>query len=440
MRLLLKGGLVIDPQSGMEKEADVRIVEGKIIEIGPHLKSVGDAEQEELINVQGKIVAPGFIDMHVHLREPGGEAHETILTGCQAAVAGGFTVIAAMPNTKPCADNEGVIELVKVRAQKADLVQVLPIGTISKGRVGQEISEMGSLYRVGAVAFSDDGSGVASSEVMRRALEYAKKFGAPVISHCEDAALAGDGLMHEGYWSTVLGLRGIPAQAEEVMVARDILLAELTGGKLHLAHLSTMGSVALLRFARERGIPVTAEATPHHLLLTDEEVQLQGYSSSTKVNPPLRSQADVEALRIAVKEGLIGCIATDHAPWSEEEKEQEYAKAPSGIVGLETAIPIVWDTLVVKGKMSPQELIARFTTGPAEVLGIEKEKGSLAVGRAADITIIDPQLQKVVSASEFYSKGKNTPVDGRTFQGWPVMTIVGGKIVMRDGKVKGDKN
>ena len=345
-----------------------------------------------------------------------------------------------MPNTQPCADNEGVIELIKVRAQKADLVQVLPIGTISKERKGQEISEMGSLFRAGAVAFSDDGSGVVSSEVMRRALEYAKILDAPIISHCEDTALAGDGLMHEGYWSTDLGLRGIPAQAEEIMVARDILLAELTGGKLHLAHLSTAGSVALLRFARERGIMVTAEATPHHLLLTDEEVKLQSYATSTKVNPPLRSQADVEALRAAVKEGLIGCIATDHAPWSEEEKEQEYAKAPFGIASLETAIPIVWDTLVVKGKMNPLELIARFTTGPAEVLGIEKEKGFFAVGRTADITVIDPQMKKAVNANVFYSKGKNTPVDGRAFQGWPVMTIVGGKIVMRDGIVKGDKN
>jgi len=440
MGFLLKGGLVIDPQTGLEKEADVRVAAGKIREIGQHLEKGGAEESEELIDVQGKIVAPGFIDMHVHLREPGGEAHETIFSGCQAAAAGGFTVIAAMPNTKPCADNEAVIELVKARAQQADLVQVIPIGTISKGRKGEEISEMVSLYRVGARAFSDDGSGVASSEVMRRALEYSKVIGAPILAHCEDAALAGEGLMHEGYWSTVLGLRGIPAQAEEIMVARDILLAELTGGNLHLAHLSTAGSVALLRFAREQRIPVTAEATPHHLLLTDEEVQLQGYSTSTKVNPPLRSKNDVEAVRTAVKEGLIGCIATDHAPWSEEDKEQEYAKAPYGIAGLETAIPIVWDTLVVQGKMSRLELIARFTTGPAKVLGLEQEKGCLAIGRTADLTIIDPQRRRTVAASEFYSQGKNTPVEGRTFQGWPVMTIVGGKIIMRDGKVKGDKN
>ena len=433
MKFLLKGGMVLDPQTGWEKEGDIRIAGGKITELGADLAG-RDEDGEELIDVQGKIVAPGFIDLHVHLREPGGEAHETILTGCRAAAAGGFTTIAAMPNTSPCADNEGVLELVKVRAQKAGLVRVLPIGTISKGRAGQEIAEIGSLYRAGAAAVSDDGSCVANSEVMRRALEYTKIFGLPVISHSEDVTLSADGLMHEGAWSTLLGLRGIPAQAEEIMVARDILLAELTGGKLHLAHLSTAGSVALLRYARERGIPVTAEATPHHLLLTDEEVR--DYSTQTKVNPPLRSKADVEALREAVAEGLISCIATDHAPWSQEEKEQEYSKAPSGIVGLETAIPMVWDTLVVQGKMSPLELIARFTTGPAKVLGLEQ--GYLAVGQAADLTVIDPHLQKAVQASEFYSKGRNTPVDGRVFQGWPVMTIVGGKIVMREGKVKGD--
>lgn len=432
-RFLLKGGLVLDPKTGLEKEWDVRVEKGRISELGSDLAQEAD---EEVIDVKGKIVAPGFIDLHVHLREPGGEAHETILTGCQAAVAGGFTAITAMPNTKPCADNEGIIELVKNRAQQAGLAQVFPIGAISKGRQGQEIAEIGSLYQAGAIAVSDDGSPITSSEVMRRALEYTKIFGIPVISHCEDLALAADGLMHEGKWSTVLGLRGIPAQAEEIMVARDILLAQLTGGKLHLAHLSTAGSVELLRFAQKRGIAVTAEATPHHLLLTDEEVQ--AYATNTKVNPPLRSREDVRAIRQAVKEDLIQCIATDHAPWSQEEKEQEYNRAPNGIVGLETAVPMVWDTLVVKEKMSSLELIARFTIGPARVLNLDR--GYLAVGKEANITIIDPLLQKKVQASTFYSKGKNTPVDGRTFQGWPVMTIVEGKIVMRDGKVKGEKN
>lgn len=341
-----------------------------------------------------------------------------------------------MPNTNPCADNEGVIELVKRRAQEVGLVQVLPIGTISKERLSKEIAEIGSLYRAGAVAVSDDGNCVLDSEVMRRALEYTKIFGIPVISHSEDETLSGDGLMHEGKWSTNLGLRGIPAQAEEIMIARDIFLAELTGGKLHLAHVSTAGSVALLEFARERGLKITAEATPHHLLLTDEAVK--DYSTYTKVKPPLRSKEDVGALQEAVKSGLISCIATDHAPWSEEEKEQEYSRAPFGISGLETAIPITWNTLVIEKKMSPLEFVARFTTGPAKVLGIEK--GMLAVGSDADLTIIDPLLRKTVQAKQFYSLGKNTPVEGRDFQGWPLMTIVGGKIMMQDGKIKGDGN
>lgn len=429
MRFLLKGGLVIDPKTGLEKNWDVRVSGDKISELGPNL--VLEDAAEEVIDVTGKIVAPGFIDIHVHLREPGGEAHETILTGCRAAAAGGFTAIAAMPNTQPCADNGAVVEYVQYRARQAGLVRVYPIGAISKGRQGKEIAEMGSLYQAGVVAVSDDGSPVVSSEVMRRALEYSKLFGIPVISHCEDPELVADGQMHEGKWSTQCGLRGIPAQAEEVMVARDILLAQLTGGRLHLAHLSTAGSVALLRFAAEQGIGVTAEATPHHLLLTDEEVQ--DYNTNTKVNPPLRSREDVQAVREAVRDGLIQCIVTDHAPWSQEEKEQEYNRAPNGISGLETAVPIVWDTMVVKEKVRPIDLLARWTTGPAQVLNLDK--GYLAAGATADITVLDPALIKKVTVENFYSKGRNTPVDGRSFQGWPVMTIVGGKIVMRDGIV-----
>lgn len=434
MRYLFKGGLVLDPKTRLEKEWDVRVAGGKITELGPHLEP--EADEEELVDVSGKIVAPGFIDAHVHLREPGDEVHETIRTGCLAAVAGGFTAVCAMPNTLPCADNEAVIEYVIKRAKDAGLARVYPIGAITKGRQGKEIAEMGALYQAGAVAVSDDGNPVENSEVMRRALEYTQIFGIPVIAHCEDKGLSADGLMHEGAWATVLGLRGIPAQAEEAMVARDLLLAQLTGGRLHLAHLSTAGSVALLRFAREQGIKVTAEATPHHLLLTDEAVQ--GYDTNTKVNPPLRSKEDVQAIRAAVREGLIQCVASDHAPWAQEDKEQEYHRAPSGIAGLETAVPIVWDTLVVKEKMKPMELIARWTTGPAQVLNLDK--GYLAVGIDADLTVIDPHLNKKVEAESFYSLGKNTPVNGRSFQGWPVLTVVEGKIVMRDGKVKEDIN
>lgn len=428
MEYILKGGLVIEPKTDLEKVLDIHIKDGIIKAMGTDLNEKG----VESIDLRGKIVAPGFIDMHVHLREPGGEAHETILTGCRAAAAGGFTAVAAMPNTKPCADNEGVIELIKARAQKAGLVRVLPIGTISKEQKGEEISEIGSMYRTGIVAVSDDGKPVISSETMRRALEYTQIFNIPVISHCEDTVLAGGGYMHEGYWSTVLGLKGIPAQAEETMAARDIILAGMTGGRLHLAHVSTRGTVELLKFARSQGIKVTAEATPHHILLTDEDVK--GYNTNTKVNPPLRSSEHGKALQEALKEGLIQCLATDHAPWSREEKEQEYALAPNGISGLETAIPICWDTLVVKGVLTPAQLIAKFTTGPAQVLNLQG--GSLTQGIAADLTVIDPNLKKQVCGQDFYSKGKNTPVDGRVFQGWPVMTVVEGRIIMQDGKVK----
>lgn len=423
--------MVIDPGTNLQAQLDIHVVNSRIASLGKDLTT----DKAEIIDLTGMIVAPGFIDMHVHLREPGGEAHETILTGCQAAAAGGFTAITAMPNTKPCADNESVIELVVNRAREADLVRVYPIGAISKGQKGQEITEMGNLCKAGAVAVSDDGRPVESSEVMRRALEYSQIFNIPVISHCEDIALAGDGLMHEGYWSTVLGLKGIPPEAEETMAARDILLAGLTGGRLHLAHLSTKGSMELLRFARAQGIKVTAEVTPHHLLLTDEAVQ--GYDTNTKVNPPLRSRPHLEAVRQGIKEGLISCIVTDHAPWAPEEKEHEYAKAPNGISGLETAIAVCWDTLVVSGDITPGQLIALFTTGPAGILNLPA--GKIAEGAAADFTVIDPNLTKRVEAKSFYSKGKNSPLDGRSFRGWPVLTMVGGKIVMQDGKVRGAK-
>ncbi len=427
MEYILKGGVVIDPKTDMEKRLDIHVDNGKIKALGSNITE----KNIETIDAAGRIIAPGFIDLHVHLREPGLEAHETIATGCRAAVAGGFTTIAAMPNTKPCADNEAVLELIKNRADRLKLARVLPIGAISKGQQGEEISEIGSLYQTGAVAISDDGKPVVNSEVMRRALEYTQIFGIPVISHSEELHLKGDGVMHEGYWSMLLGLAGIPAQAEEVMVARDLILAELTGGQLHLAHLSTRGSVELLEFYLDKQVKVTAEVTPHHLLLTDEEVK--EYNTSTKVNPPLRSRDHVEAVRKALKKGTISCIATDHAPWSEEEKEQEYNKAPFGISGLETAVAVCWDTLVVKGGFSPKELIARFTTGPAGVLHLPC--GTIAQGAEADFTVIDPNLTKQVDTALFYSKGKNSPVNGRSFRGWPVMTIVGGNIVMKDGVV-----
>jgi dihydroorotase len=425
---ILKGARLLDPATGLDKQLDIQIVNGRIKQIGENIEVRGLTAYD----LTGRIIAPGFIDMHVHFREPGFEGNETIATGVKAAVAGGFTAVACMPNTKPCVDNEAVVEFIKNRAAEVALAKVYPIGTISKKQQGEEISEIGSLYKAGIAAISDDGKPVVNSEVMRRALEYSKLFDLPVLSHSEEPALSTGGDMHEGYWSTFLGLKGIPAQAEEIMVARDILLAGLTGGRLHLCHLSTRGSIELLRYARAQGIQVTAEATPHHLLLTDEEVR--GYDTSTKVNPPLRSAEHVAAVRQAVKEGLVPCIASDHAPWCREEKEQEYSKAPNGISGLETAVAVSWDTLVIKEKMNPLEFIARFTTGPANALNIQR--GRIAPGEEADLTVIDPLLKRQVDVHTFYSKGKNSPYQGRIFQGWPVMTVVGGQIMMQDGKVK----
>lgn len=428
MEYILKGARLLDPTTGLDKALDIQIENGLIKHIGENITGSGIP----VYDLSGKIIAPGFLDMHVHLREPGFEGNETIATGLKAAVAGGITAVACMPNTKPCVDNAAVVELIKAKAAAAGLAKIYPIGTISKKQLGEEISEIGSMVDAGIAAVSDDGKPVVNSEVMRRALEYTKLFDIPVLSHSEEPALSAGGDMHEGYWSTLLGLKGIPAQAEEIMVARDILLAGLTGGRLHLCHLSTTGSVELLRFAHAQGIRVTAEATPHHLALTDEEVQ--GYDTATKVNPPLRGAEHAAAVRQAVKEGLISCIASDHAPWSREEKEQEYSKAPNGISGLETAIAVSWDTLVLKEKMNPLEFVARFTTGPAAALNIKRP--CLAAGEEATLTIIDPNLKKQVDVNTFYSKGKNSPYKGRLFQGWPVMTIIGGHIVMQDGKVK----
>jgi dihydroorotase len=426
--ILLKGGLVLDPASQTEQVMDVRIAGGVIQKMGVGL----DAAGARIVDVSGKIVAPGLIDLHVHLREPGGEVHETIRTGSMAAAAGGFTTICAMPNTSPRGDDPTVMEYILREGAGCGLTEVLPIGTISKKSEGKEISEIGLLCQAGACAISDDGNPVVSGLVLRRALEYAGPFGIPVIDHCEDPGLKDEGLMHEGYWSTRLGLKGIPAESEAVAVARDILLAGLTRGKMHLAHISARQSVELLRFAAECGIPVTAEATPHHLALTDAEVQ--GYDTSFKVSPPLRGEDHRRAVLEAVKSGLITCIATDHAPWDQEHKDCEFENASNGIVGMETALAVVWDTLVVREGMRPMDLIARMTLGPAEVLG-RKDRGRLAEGGRADLVVVDPELSRRVDRETLYSKGKNCPYHGRTYQGWPVLTVANGRITMEDGKV-----
>lgn len=421
MRILLKGGKVVDPLQNKITSQDILIEDGFIVSLGRGLK----AEGAKIYNIQGKLAAPGFIDMHVHLREPGFEAKETVATGCRAAVAGGFTSVACMPNTHPVADSATVIKYILDKARQVGLSRVYPVGAITNGSRGQELAEMDDMKNAGAVAFSDDGHPVAGSAMMRRAMQYASMVGLPVISHCEDLDLAGRGAMHEGYMSTRLGLKGIPAASEEVMVARDIILAEATGCPLHIAHISTAGSVQLVRQAKARGVRVTAEVTPHHFTLTDEAVE--GYNTATKVNPPLRGAADVVAVREGLADGTIDVIATDHAPHTAEEKDVEYERAPNGLVGLETALGLVWTVLVHGGVLSPGQAVAKMSINPARILGIEK--GPLAAGAVADITVLDPDCQWVVDPSKFYSKGRNTPFAGMKLRGLPVLTLVDGRVV-----------
>lgn len=427
MNLLVKGGRILDPAEGLDFIGDILVENGVIKEIAPSI----DAPGAEVLDAAGKLVCPGFIDIHVHLREPGFEYKETIATGTRAAAAGGFTTVCCMPNTSPVCDNRAVVEFIKVTAQKNSPVNVFPIGCITKGQKGQEITEMGELFEAGCVGLSDDGHPVMSAQVMRLAMEYARMFNLPIISHCEDLTMSEDGQMHEGFYSTYYGLKGIPAAAEEIMVARDIRLAEMTGCHLHIAHISTRGSLELVRQAKERGVKVTCEVTPHHLTLTDEVVG--DYDADTKVNPPLRSQEHLEALVQGLNEGIIDCIASDHAPHEIEAKDCEYNLASFGISGLETAVAVVFDRLVHTGRVKVEKVVAAWTSGPAGVLNLDK--GRLQKGKAADITIIDPDLEKQVEPAKFYSLGKNTPYKGQILRGWPVLTIAGGRVVARNGSI-----
>jgi len=423
VKLLVKGGTVVDPVRGTLEDADILVENGLIIEVRPGIEAPG----AEVIDCRGRLVAPGLLDMHVHLREPGYEHKETIETGCRAAARGGFTALACMPNTSPVADSRSVVRYIMERARESGLSRVYPVGAITRGSLGTELAEMADMKEAGAVAFSDDGSPVADSGLMRRAMQYASMLGATIISHCEDSGLAAGGVMNEGFTSTRLGLKGIPSAAEEVMVARDIILAGLTGCRLHIAHVSTAGSVRLIREAKSRGVPVTAEVTPHHFTLTDSLVE--GFSTATKVNPPLRGEADVAALREAMADGTIDVIATDHAPHTAEEKDVEYDRAPFGMVGLETAVGLVWTELVDKGIISPARAVAMMTVNPARILGLKPVLPE--PGAAADLTVIDPALKEKVDPASFFSRGRNTPFTGRELKGLPVLTMVGGKIVYR---------
>jgi dihydroorotase len=419
--LVIKNGRVIDPASGHDAIADVWIDGGVIGGIGT--APTGG----EILDATGMIVAPGFIDMHVHLREPGFEHAETIETGSRAAAAGGFTSICPMPNTSPVNDNATVTSYIIEKARRHAVVNVFPIGAITKGSAGEELASIGSMKQAGVVAISDDGRPVMNARVMRRAMEFARSFDMPVIDHCEDLHLSADGDMHEGFESVRLGLRGIPGCSEDVMVARDILLAEVTGARYHVAHISSRHSVEMVAFAKARGLAVTAEVTPHHFALSDRE--MAPYDSNYKMKPPLRSSCDVEAVAAGVANGAIDAIATDHAPHPGSEKMQEFEKCPFGILGLETAISVSLEKLVHPRSIGLKRLVELFTTGPARILGIDR--GTLGPGAAADVTIFSADREWTYDVNKSFSKSRNSPFHGRTFKGGPVMTIVGGSVVWR---------
>jgi len=420
--LLLSGGRVIDPSRGFDQTADVLIQDGKIAAVKPGL---GAPDGADVRDVRGQVVAPGLVDLHVHLREPGNEDVETIATGARAAAAGGFSAVCAMPNTDPVTDNQAAVGFIVRQSARAGLTRVYPIGAISVGQRGERLSEFGEMVGAGAVAVSDDGKPVVSSHLMRTALEYARTFEIPVADHCEEPTLASGGVMHEGLVSTRLGLKGMPAAAEEIMVGRDILLAQLTGGHVHLCHVSTRGSVDLIRRAKEQGIRVTAEVTPHHLTLTDRACET--YDTHAKMNPPLREAADIAALRQALKEGVIDCVASDHAPHAYDAKEAAFDDAPFGIIGLETAFGVAHTELVLGGVLSLPELIARMSTTPATVFRLPG--GTLQTGAVADVVVLDPATRWTVDPATLLSKSRNTPFAGRTLTGRAALTLVGGAIV-----------
>ena len=422
MGVLIKNGRVIDPSQSLDMVGDVYIQQDRVKEISKRIDS--PRKGDTVIEAAGQIVAPGFIDIHVHLREPGYEYKETIKTGCLAAAAGGFTSIVCMPNTNPINDNASVTEYILLKARTEGIVNVFPIGAITKGEKGEELAEIGEMCEAGCVAISDDGMPVADSGLMRKAMEYVKPFGIPVITHAEDIGLSAGGVMNEGFVSTELGLRGIPAASEEVGVVRDIILCELTGTPLHICHVSTKGSVRLVREAKKRGAKVTAEATPHHFTLTDRSVY--GYNTDAKMNPPLRTQEDVDAILEGISDGTIDVIATDHAPHSQDEKNVEFDLAPFGIVGLETALSLSLE-LVEKGIITLEEMIRKLAVVPSEIVGIER--GTLVPGSIADLVVFDPGMSRTINPEEFFSKSRNTPFSGWELKGLVSYTIVSGKIV-----------
>ena len=425
--ILIKGGRLVDPASGTDGVKDILIEGNRISAIAPKIEA---QEGMEIINAEGMLVLPGLVDLHVHFRDPGYEYKEDIESGCRAAVAGGFTTVCCKANTNPVNDTGAITRYMIEKARSLGLCHLHPIGAVSKGLKGQDLAEIGNMVEEGAVAVSDDGNPVWNSELMRRALEYTKAFEIPVVDHCEDKMLSADGVVHEGKYSALTGLKGIPASAEEVMVARDIILARETGGRLHIDHVSTMGSVKLIEMAKNDGVRVTCEVTPHHLWLTDEAIT--SFDTDTKVNPPLRGEEHVEAVREALRKGIIDAIATDHAPHGKIDKDVEYTKAAFGISGLETALALVLK-LVEEGMLPLMRAVEAMTIAPARIFGLDA--GYIREGRRADITIVDPNREWVVDPKQFFSKGKNTPFKGWRLKGKVFATIVSGKIVYKDGEI-----
>jgi dihydroorotase len=423
--LLIRNGTIIDPSQQLDARRDLLIQEGKIAALDENINIDGI----ETCDATNLIVAPGFIDLHTHLREPGFEYKETIESGARAAVAGGFTSICCMPNTQPVNDNSSVTSFIIEQAKKAALANVFPIGAITQGSHGEQLAEIGEMKRAGIIAVSDDGKPVLDSGIMRRAMEYASDFNLPVVDHCEDCCGAQHWAMHEGEYSALLGLPGLPGAAEDLHVARDIRLAELTGARVHIAHISTAQSVELVRRAKAQGLAVTCEVAPHHFTLTDRAVYESGYDTNCKMAPPLRAQSDLEAVLEGLRDGTIDAIATDHAPHHANEKMLEFDRAPNGIVGLETALSLTVDRLLQRGVITLSRLVELLSTNPARIFQLER--GTLKVGAVGDVTIFDPAKKLKIDAAQFQSKSRNTPFDGWELTGAPVVTIVGGRVVWR---------
>lgn len=428
-KFIIKGGRVIDPYYGLDEKRDIFIQNGRVKKLEKRIDI--SSKGVKIVNASDKVVTPGFIDLHTHLREPGREDEETILTGTKAASHGGFTSVLCMPNTDPPIDDESVVRFILKQQEQAGYARVYPVGAITKGLMGEELTEIGHLVGAGVVGISDDGNSVMNSELMRRALEYSRMFGIPVISHCEDLLLTAGGVMNEGYYSTLFGLRASPPIAEEVMVARDIILAEYTRSHIHITHVSTGGSVELIRRAKERGVRITSDTAPHYFTLN--ESMLRDYNPNLKINPPLRSLEDVEAIKDGLRDGTIDAIATDHAPHTQAEKEVEFDLAPPGIVGVETALGLVLKELVDPGVLSLPDAIGKLTSSPSRIVSLPG--GKLKIGSPADITIFDPRSVWICEPSKFVSKSKNSPFKGWTLKGKVEHVFVDGEPVIREGGV-----